>query len=95
MLITLGSGSTVFIDVSNMIYWNTSAGSGVLRATAFAGSSASAFLFLSMYSTVKPLKKFSILLTRCRYFSRVGSLAIHSFSICLATTLEYVQRMHL
>jgi hypothetical protein len=95
MLITLGSSSTVFIDVSDMICKNTLAGNGVLRATAFASLSASTFLFLSMYSIVKPLKKFSILLTNSRYFLRVGSLARHSFSICPATTLEFVQRMHL
>jgi hypothetical protein len=95
MLITLGSGSTFFIDASDMICRNTSADSGVLRAAAFASSSASTFLFLLMYSTVKPLKKIFILLTSCRYFMRVGSLAIHSISIYPATTLEYVQRMHL
>jgi hypothetical protein len=33
---------------------------------------------------------FSILLTRDRYFLRVGFLAMHSFSICPATTLESV-----
>jgi hypothetical protein len=38
---------------------------------------------------------FSILQTRAKYFSRVGFLAMHSISICLATTLESVQRMHL
>jgi hypothetical protein len=32
MLITLGSGSTVFIDASDLICKNTSAGRGVLRA---------------------------------------------------------------
>jgi hypothetical protein len=53
MLITLGSVSTIFIDVSVMIYKNTSAGNGVLWVAAFASSSASAFLFLSMYSTLK------------------------------------------
>jgi hypothetical protein len=41
------------------------------------------------------LEFFSILLTRAKYFSRVGSLAIHSFSICSATTLESMRRMHL
>jgi hypothetical protein len=56
MLITLGSGLIVFINASDMVYDNTSAGKGVLRAAAFASSSASEFLFLSMYSTVKPLK---------------------------------------
>jgi hypothetical protein len=95
MLITLGSDSIIFIDASDMIYWNTSAGRGVLRATAFASSSASVFLFLSMYSIVKPLKKLSILLTRDRYFSRVDSLAMHSFSIYPTTTLESVRRMYL
>jgi hypothetical protein len=40
-------------------------------------------------------KKCSILLTRDRYFLRVGSLAMHSFSICPAATLESVRRMHL
>jgi hypothetical protein len=67
MSITLGSDLIVFIDASGMVCENTSAGKGLLRATAFACSSASEFLFLSMYSTVKPLKKISILLTRVRF----------------------------
>jgi hypothetical protein len=71
MLTTLGSGSTVFIDASGIICQNMSVGRGVLRVAAFASSSASEFLFLSIYS-------------------RVGSLVMHSFSICPATTLEYV-----
>jgi hypothetical protein len=54
---TLGSGSIVFMDASNMICRNTSAGMGVFRAVAFASSSASAFLLLSIYSIVKHLKK--------------------------------------
>jgi hypothetical protein len=70
ILITLGSGSIVFIDAFDMIYENMFAGKGVLRAAAFTSSLALAFLFLSIYSTVKPLKKFSILLTRTRYLSR-------------------------
>jgi hypothetical protein len=41
-----------------MISKTTSASRGVLWATVFASSSALAFLFLSIYSTVKPLKKF-------------------------------------
>jgi hypothetical protein len=41
------------------------------------------------------LEFFSILLTRANYFLRVGSLTMHSFFICPATTLESVQRMHL
>jgi hypothetical protein len=69
---TLGSVSIVFIDASDMIYKKTLAGKGVLQAATFASSSASVFLFLSIYSTVKPLI-FSILLTKARYFSRVGS----------------------
>jgi hypothetical protein len=32
---------------------------------------------------------------RVRYLSRVGSLAMHSFSIYPATTFESVQRVHL
>jgi hypothetical protein len=92
MLITLGSCLIVFIDASDMVCKNTSTGKGLLRAMS---SSTSEFLFLSMYSMVKPLKKNSNLLTRARYFSRVGSLAIHYFSICPATTLEFVWRMHL
>jgi hypothetical protein len=55
-LITLGSGSTVLMDASNITCRNTSAGRGVLRATTFASSSALEFLFLSMYLMVKPLK---------------------------------------
>jgi hypothetical protein len=39
--------------VSVMICKNTSAGNGVLWVAAFASSSASTFLFLSMYSTLK------------------------------------------
>jgi hypothetical protein len=46
MLITLGSGSIVFIDASDMVCENTSAGKGLLRAAAFASSSALEFLFL-------------------------------------------------
>jgi hypothetical protein len=95
MLITLGSSSIVFIDAFDMVCENTSAGKELLQAAAFVSLSASEFLFLSMYCMVKPLKKNFILLTRARYFSRVGSLVIHSFSICSATTLESVQRMHL
>jgi hypothetical protein len=94
-LITLGHGSIVLMDASDITCTNTSASRGVLWDATFASSSASEFLFLSMQSTVKPLKKFSILLTKARYFSRVGSLAIHSFSIYPATTLESVQRMQL
>jgi hypothetical protein len=41
----------------DMICRKASGGRGVLRVAAFASSSASAFLFLSMYSTMKPLKK--------------------------------------
>jgi hypothetical protein len=78
MLITLGSDSIVFIDASDMVWKNTSTGRGVLWVVAFASSSASK-LFLSMYSTVKPLEKLSILLTRDRYFLRMGSLAIYFF----------------
>jgi hypothetical protein len=58
MLMTLGSGSIVFIDASDMICRKMSAGKGVLRVAFFAGSSASIFLFLFIYSMVKPLKKF-------------------------------------
>jgi hypothetical protein len=78
-----------------MVCKNTSAGRGVLQAAAFVSLSASEFLFLSMYPMMKPMKNFSILLTRDRYFRKVGSQAIHSFSISLATTLEFVRRMHL
>jgi hypothetical protein len=87
--------SIVLIDASDMICRKTSFGKGVLHAAAFASLSALVFLFLSIYSTVKPLKKFSILLTKARYFLRVGSLVMHSFSIYPATTLESVCRMHL
>jgi hypothetical protein len=90
MLMTLGSDSIVFINASDMTCSQMLASKGVLRATTFASSSASVFLFLSIYSMVKPLKFFSILLTKARYFSRVGSLTMHSFSICPATTLEFV-----
>jgi hypothetical protein len=80
-LIILGSGSTILMDASNITCRNTSAARGVLRAAAFTNSTDSTFLARSMYSTVNPLKYFSILLTRARYLSRVGSLAMHSFSI--------------
>jgi hypothetical protein len=90
MLITLGSGSIVFIDASDMVYRNMSTGRVVFRAAAFVRSSASMFLFHSLYSTTKPLKKFSILLTRDRSFSRVGFLAMHFCSICPATTLKSI-----
>jgi hypothetical protein len=59
MLMTLGSNSIVFIDASIMVCKNTSTGRGLLRVAAFASSSASEFLFLSMYSMVKPLNFFS------------------------------------
>jgi hypothetical protein len=83
------------MDVSDITCRTTSAGRGVLRAATFANSLALEFLFLLMCSMVKPLKKFSILLTKARYLSRVGYLAIHSFSICPVTTLESVRMMHL
>jgi hypothetical protein len=56
ILVSLGFGSTVFMEASSMTQKNTSAGIGVLRAMAFARSLALMFLFLSMYSTVKPMK---------------------------------------
>jgi hypothetical protein len=92
MLITLGSTSIIFIDASDMVCRNTSTGRGVLQATAFVSSSASTFLFL-FYGETSGKK--SILLTKDRYFSWVGSLAMHSFSIRQATTLESMRRMHL
>jgi hypothetical protein len=55
MLMTLGSGSIVFIDASVMVCKNTSTSRGLLWAAAFASSSALEFLFMSMYSMVKPL----------------------------------------
>jgi hypothetical protein len=58
--------------MTDMICRKMSAGRGVLRAASFASSSASAFLFLSIYSMVKPLKTISILLTKARYLLRVG-----------------------
>jgi hypothetical protein len=53
-----GSSSIVFIDMFVMVYKNTLAGSGLLQAAAFMSSSTLEFLFLSMYSTVKPLNFF-------------------------------------
>jgi hypothetical protein len=91
----IGFDSIVFIDASVIVCQNTSIGRGVMRAAAFVSLLALNFLFLSIYSIVKPLKKNSILLTRARYFSKVSSLAMDSFSICPATTLESVRRMHL
>jgi hypothetical protein len=73
---------------------NTSAGNSVLGDAAFANSLASAFLVLSMYSVVKPLKWLSILLTRGKYLLRVGSLAMYSFAICHATTSESMHNVH-
>jgi hypothetical protein len=55
MLMTHGSGSIVFIDAFDMICRKMLAGKGVLLAAAFASSSASIFLFLSIYSMVKSL----------------------------------------
>jgi hypothetical protein len=57
MLITLGSDSIVVIDASDMVCKNTSVGRGVLWAVAFVSSSTLEFLFLSMYSIVKPLEE--------------------------------------
>jgi hypothetical protein len=93
-LIIPSSSSIVFTEASSVTWKNTSMGKGVLRAATFTSSLALEFLLLSMYSTVKPLKWFSILLTRARYFSRVGSLAMHSFSIWLESSFESVLRMH-
>jgi hypothetical protein len=45
MLMTLGSGSIVFIDASDMICRKMSAGKGVLRAAAFAGILVSVYIF--------------------------------------------------
>jgi hypothetical protein len=58
MLMTLGSGSIIFIDALDMICRKMLAGKGVLLAAAFASSSASVFLFLSIYSMVKSLNFF-------------------------------------
>jgi hypothetical protein len=55
MLMTLGSSSIVFIDAPDMICRKMLVGKGVLQAAGFASSSASVFLFLSIYSMVKPL----------------------------------------
>jgi hypothetical protein len=43
---------------------------------------------------VNPLKNLSILQTTARYLSNVSSLAMHSFSIWLAITLESIFRIH-
>jgi hypothetical protein len=56
ILISPGSGSTVWMEASSMTWKNTFVGIGVLRPAAFAKSSTSVLLFHSMYSTVKPLK---------------------------------------
>jgi hypothetical protein len=83
MLMTLGSGSIVFIDASIMVCKNTLAGRGLLRADAFVSLSSLEFLFLSMYLTVKPLKKISILLTRAKYFLK-GWFPGYAFFIYLS-----------
>jgi hypothetical protein len=93
-LINPGSDSTVLTEVSSVTWKNTSAGKVVLRAAAFASSPTSEFLLLSTYSTMKPLKWFSTLLTRARYFSRVHSLAMLSFLIWPETTFEFVLGAH-
>jgi K+-transporting ATPase A subunit len=54
ILIKLGSVTTVLTEASSMTWKNTSTSMGVLRATAFARSSDSVFLFLSRYSTMNP-----------------------------------------
>jgi hypothetical protein len=56
MLMALGFGGTILINASWSTWKNKSAGIGVLRAAALASSSASQFLFHSMYSIVNPLK---------------------------------------
>jgi hypothetical protein len=86
----MGSSSTILMDASDITWRKTSAGRGVLLAVAFANSSALMFLDHSMYSMVKPLKWFSILLMRVKYLSRVDSLVIHSFLMYPMTTLESV-----
>jgi hypothetical protein len=93
-LISSGSGSTILFKASSVTWKNTSVGKGVLQTTAFASSSTSDFLLFLMYSTMKPLKWFSILLTRDIYFLSVGTLVMHSFSIWLETTFEFVLRTH-
>jgi hypothetical protein len=55
-LISLCSGSTIFTEVSLFTWKNTPTGKAMLRAATFASSSASEFLLLSLYSTVKSLK---------------------------------------
>jgi hypothetical protein len=47
-LISLGFSLTVFTKASSITWKNTSVGKGVLRAVAFASSSASTFLLLSI-----------------------------------------------
>jgi hypothetical protein len=72
------------MDASDITWRKTSASRGVFHVVAFANSSVLVFLDRSMYSMMKPLKWLSILLIRARYLSRVGSLAMHSFSVCPA-----------
>jgi hypothetical protein len=76
-----------------MTWKNTFGGSSDFLAAALASSSASVFFTLSMCSNVNPLKNVSILQTSSRYLSSVLSLAMHSFSIWLAITLESIFRM--
>jgi hypothetical protein len=76
-----------------MTWKNTSGGSSDFLAAALDSSSTSVFYALSMCSTVNPLKNVSILRMTSKYLSSVSSLAMHSFSIWLAITLEYVFRM--
>lgn len=80
-----------FLTTCVTITWkNTSEGKGWPFVAAFASISASSFLFLSMFWSVKPLNYFSILCTTDRYCMRTGSLAMHSFSICPAIDFESV-----
>jgi hypothetical protein len=56
ILISLGTDTTVLTEASSRTWKNMSARIEMLQAAAFARSSALVFLFLSMYSTVNPLK---------------------------------------
>jgi hypothetical protein len=52
----LGSYSTVFTEVSSMVWKNMFGGSTIFLAATLASSSAFVYFVLSMYLTVNPLK---------------------------------------
>jgi hypothetical protein len=94
ILISLGSGSTVFMEASSMTWKNTSIGIGLLRAAAFARSSTCVFVSFNVLHG----ETFEVIFQppdMAKYFSSVASLAIRSFSIWPSTTFESVHSIHI